>query len=139
MRRISLVPAMAALGLVASAVAYPAVGALAQGSALSILDGLTMGAWEVRPRGGGKVIRRICVKTGRELIQLRHRQPGCNRFVVEDGASGVTVQYACAGNGYGRTNIRRETSTLVQIESQGIAGSLPFEITAEARRVGKCS
>jgi len=116
----------------------PQIPVVAQDSGLAMLDGLTKGAWTVRLRGESTP-RRICVRTGRELIQIRHRQNGCNRFVVEDGASEVTVQYACAGDGYGRTNIRRETAGLVQIESQGIAGGLPFELTAEARRVGNCN
>ena len=59
--------------------------------------------------------------------------------MIEDGANAVTVQYTCQGSGYGRTQIKRETSRLVQIESQGIAGGLPFEFTAEARRVGDCA
>lgn len=138
MIRRSLTCGIAALGLAIGAVSGPAVGVFAQDSSLAMLDGLTKGAWEVRSRGGGET-RRICLKTGRELIQLRHRGAPCNRFVVEDGAKEVTVQYACAGNGYGRTSIRRETATLVQIESQGIAGKLPFEVSAEARRVGSCS
>jgi len=63
----------------------------------------------------------------------------CDRLVVEDGPSEVTVQYTCRGQGYGRTSIRRETSRLVQIQSQGIRNGLPFEFSAEARRVGDCS
>ena len=71
-------------------------------------------------------------------MQLRHAGSACSRFVVEDAADKVTVQYTCKGNGYGRTSIRRETSTLVQIESQGIQGGLPFQFKAEARRTGAC-
>ena len=59
--------------------------------------------------------------------------------MVQDNNSEVIVQYTCRGKGYGRTHIRRETSRLVQIDSQGIAGGLPFEFSAEARRVGDCS
>lgn len=116
----------------------PQVPATAQESGLSMLDGLAKGSWAVRTRGE-TTTRPICVRTGRELIQIRHRQNGCNRFVVEDGANEVTVQYACPGNGYARTSIRRESADLVQIESQGIADGLPFELTAEARRVGSCN
>ena len=109
----------------------------AQAPALAMLDGLTKGQWEIRFRDGSGS-RKICVRTGRELIQLRHANPNCNRFVVEDSANEVTVQYTCKGDGYGRTNIRRETASLVQIQGQGIDGSLPFEFTAEARRMGAC-
>ena len=58
--------------------------------------------------------------------------------MVEDAAGEVTVQYSCPGDGYGRTNIRRESGSLVQIESQGIADGRPFQFTAEARRTGAC-
>lgn len=128
---------LALLGAAALAISAVWVApAIAQAS-LAMLDSIERGSWEVRDRDGGAG-RRICVRSGRELIQLQHRGSGCNRFIVEGGASAVTVQYTCRGNGYGRTSIRRETGTLVQIESQGIAGGKPFQFSAEARRVGAC-
>ncbi len=111
--------------------------ATSQVNTLAMLDRLDRGEWQIRYRDEGDV-RRICLRTGHDLIQLRHRQAGCSRYVVEDNAGAVTVQYSCHGNGYGRTSIRRESSTLVQIESQGIADGRPFQFTAEARRVGAC-
>lgn len=80
----------------------------------------------------------MCIDHARRFIQLRHQADTCDRFVVEDGTNDVTVQYTCRGRGYGRTHIRRETSRLVQIDSQGIANGLPFEFTVEARRIGDC-
>jgi len=113
--------------------------ASAQAPGLAMLDKLDRGEWVVRFRDGSDA-RRLCVRSGRELIQLRHSQPGCSRYVVEDGASAVTVQYTCKGKGYGRTSIRRESATLAQLDSQGIAADgLPFQFTAEARRVGTCT
>ena len=129
--------AFSVFALIGVCTAIAATPGLAQGDTLAMLSSLDKGEWVVRERGTDRQ-RRICVRTGHELIQIRHRQGRCNRFVVEDGASQVTVQYACSGNGYGRTNIRRETASLVQIESQGFSGQLPFEVTAEARRVGNC-
>jgi hypothetical protein len=119
----------AALGLV--------VPVLAQGTGLTMLATLTKGEWTIRQRGGAPE-RRICLKSGAELIQLMHRENGCSQFIVEDGAARVTVQYTCPGNGYGRTSIRRETGALVQLESQGIHSGMPFQLTAEARRTGPC-
>ncbi len=87
---------------------------------------------------GGNV-RKICLRTGREFLQLRHPGTNCNRFVVENSASDVTVQYTCRGNGYGRTHIRKESTGLVQIDGQGIAGGKPFQFTAEARQTGRCN
>lgn len=105
---------------------------------MAMLDQLESGKWELRLRDAGNATQQMCVSSGRRFIQLRHPADTCERFVVQDGASDVTVQYTCRGRGYGRTHIRRETSRLVQIESQGIAEGLPFQFTAEARRVGDC-
>lgn len=109
----------------------------AQGNGLAMLGTLTKGEWTIKQRGRAPD-RKICVKSGAELIQLMHRESGCNQFIVEDGAARVTVQYTCPGNGYGRTSIRRETGALVQLESQGIHRGMPFQMTAEARRTGSC-
>ncbi len=125
---------MLALGASLAVVAAPA---LAQAS-LAMLDSLDKGGWELRYRDGS-TSRKVCLRSGHEFIQLRHRGSGCNRFVVEDGAREVTIQYTCRGNGYGRTSIRKETASLVQIDSQGIADGKPFEFSAEARRTGACS
>lgn len=111
--------------------------AAAEAPALTMLDNLTPGNWELRDRKSGEV-RQLCLKNGRDLIQIKHRQPPCNRFVVDNGASSVTVQYTCRGNGYGRTTIRSETPTLVQVSTQGIADGRPFDLAIEARRTGAC-
>ena len=125
--------ATVAIGLAASLM----LPAAAQSPSLAMLDQLTRGEWEVRDRDTQEK-RKVCVRTGRELIQLRHLGLRCDRIVVEDGPREVTVQYTCRGKGYGRTNIRQETRSLVQIEGQGIAGTTHFEFTAEARKVGSC-
>ncbi len=124
----------AAVGMIALGLALPVA---AQSDGLAMLNGLTKGEWTVKHRDGS-ADKKICVRTGQELIQLRHSEGDCSRFVVEDAASKVTVQYTCPGNGYGRTDIRKETGGLVQIESQGIANGLPFQFAAEARRTGSC-
>jgi len=109
----------------------------AQAPELAMLDSLTKGAWNLRIREDGSQ-QKICVRDGREFIQLRHRQPGCSRFVVQDGADEVVVHYTCRGAGDGRTSIRRESTSLVQIRSQGIEGGTPFSFSAEARHTGSC-
>lgn len=125
------------MAVAAAALGVAALPALAQGNGLAMLGTLTKGEWTIKFRDGAPD-RKICLRSGQELIQLRHRESGCNQFVVEDGAAKVTVQYTCPGNGYGRTSIRRETPALVQLESQGIEGGLPFQFVAEARRTGSC-
>ena len=129
--------ALALGGLAAAAAVGAALPVLAQGNGLAMLGTLTKGEWTIKQRGRA-ADRKICLKSGAELIQLMHRENGCSQFVVEDGAARVTVQYTCPGNGYGRTSIRRETGALVQLESQGIHDGVPFQMTAEARRSGSC-
>lgn len=109
----------------------------AQGDALAMLAKLPRGQWMVSSSDGGPS-RSICLGDVSQLVQLRHAGSACSRYVVEDAPGKVTVQYTCKGNGYGRTSIRKETSTLLQIESQGIEGGLPFQFRAEARRTGAC-
>jgi hypothetical protein len=125
---------LAPLGLAVALVAIPLAGYSAE---LGMLDSLAKGAWNLHLRDGGED-QRICLRDGREFIQLRHKQAGCSRFVVEDTANEVVVQYTCRGNGYGRTSIRREGSDVVQIESQGIIDGAPFAMSGEARRNGSC-
>jgi hypothetical protein len=121
----------------AGALAGLALPVLAQGNGLAMLGTLAKGEWTIRQRGGAPD-RKVCVRSGAELIQLMHRESGCSQFVVEDGVARVTVQYTCPGNGYGRTSIRRETPALVQLESQGIESRTPFQLIAEGRRTGSC-
>jgi hypothetical protein len=123
--------------LSAGAGLWLAVPGLAQGNGLAMLGTLTKGEWTIKQRTGAPE-RKVCLKSGAELIQLMHRESGCSQFVVEDAPARVTVQYTCPGNGYGRTSIRRETPALVQLESQGIHDGMPFQMTAEARRTGPC-
>lgn len=110
----------------------------AQKTALAMLDRVEAGRWELRTRDAGGSVERLCIQDGRRLIQLRHVQTQCERFVVDDQANDVTVQYTCRGKGYGRTHLRLENPRLVQIETQGIAEGLPFNAVIEARRIGDC-
>lgn len=125
------------LAVLAAALVGLAVPVVAQAPELAMLSSLTQGNWELRLRSDNSR-RTICVRTGRELIQLQHPQAGCSHFVVEDEPGEVTVQYTCRGDGYGRTSIRREGSGLVQVSSQGIQGGMPFSLAGEARRIGPC-
>jgi hypothetical protein len=118
--------------------ALAGVGALgAQDGELDMLASLQRGQWTVTSQDGGPT-RSLCLGNPAQLLQLRHAGRACNRYVVEEEADKVTVQYNCRGSGYGRTTIRRETAALVQIESQGVARGAPFQFRAEARRTGAC-
>jgi len=126
--------------LLAATLAVIAMGGPAQGQrpALTMLDALDHGRWELRLRGADGGTEQVCLGDPRRLIQLRHPALPCERLVVSDGPDEVTVQYTCRGHGYGRTHIRRESNRLIQIDSQGIANGLPFSFAAEGRRVGDC-
>ncbi len=117
---------------------FAATASLAQGPKLQLLDKLQPGMWEMRFRDGSAA-RRMCLTSGRQLIQIRHPGASCQTQVVEDAPESVTVTYTCLGAGYGRTTVRMETSALAQLESQGIASGLPFDFAAEVRRVGACT
>ncbi|TCM16948.1 hypothetical protein EDF56_10660 [Novosphingobium sp. PhB165] len=124
------------IGLACIGLAAVSLPAAAQKKPLAMLDQLERGTWEFRGLRDGA--RKLCVRNGRDLIQLRHPGEDCHTVVVDDRANEVTVQYTCTGRGFGRTHVRRETNALVQIDSQGIANGQPFAFVTEARRVGDC-
>ena len=137
MRTVSYASVTGVLGPLGLAALLAAVPLAVDAAELGMLDSLAKGAWNLRIRDDGSE-QRICVRDGRELIQLRHKQAGCSRFVVQDDTDEVVVQYTCRGNGYGRTSIRREANGLVQVQSQGIVDGAPFSISGEARHSGSC-
>ncbi|WP_246524744.1 DUF3617 domain-containing protein [Sphingobium phenoxybenzoativorans] len=120
---------MTAGGAVAAPLQAPVIGGLST---------LETGDWELRSREPGGKIRHICLADARQLLQLRHPGRNCSRFVVTDTAAQVVVTYDCAAAGSGRTALRIETPRLVQIQSQGIADSAPFDFAMEGRRIGAC-
>lgn len=128
-------PAFALAGIAVAMLVAPVA---AQGPELAMLDGLRHGSWDIKLRGEGSASSKVCLRNGRELIQLRHRQASCNRVIVDDAPGVITVHYSCPGNGYGQTTIRRESATIVQISSQGVAGNAPFNFNAEGRYAGGC-
>lgn len=128
---------IAGIGLAALVMAAaPAAG---QRQALVMLDRIQTGQWELVARDGSRARERVCLRDGRRLIQWRHPASTCERLIVDDTATEVTVQYTCRGQGFGRTSIRMETSRLFQMQTQGIANGLPFDFAAEGRYIGPCA
>ncbi len=123
-------------GCAASMIGAPASFAVRQ--ELALLDRLQTGQWEMRDRDATGGRSRLCIDSGRQLIQLRHMHETCKSFTIEDTAEAVTVQYTCPGHGFGRTRVRFENAQLAQVETQGVAHGLPFDMSTEARRVGTC-
>lgn len=127
--------AFAVSAMTAVSFAAPAVG---EKPTLGMLNDLDRGRWELREHGNGADVTRMCLGDARRLIQLRHPGDNCQRLIVTDSSSEVTVQYTCPGRGYGRTHIRRETNSLIQMDIQGVANGLPFSSSFEGRKVGDC-
>ena len=111
----------------------------AQTPALALLERLERGQWQLRDRDSSAPPRLMCITDARAFLQLHHPGAQCSRYVVEDTAGSVTVQYTCSGGGSGRTTVVRETDRLVQIDTQGVARGAPFADSIEARRVGSCT
>ncbi|WP_336974279.1 hypothetical protein [Sphingobium aromaticiconvertens] len=105
---------------------------------MKALHQLEPGQWELRERGAGSEVRRLCVSDLEQLLQFRHGRASCKRFIVTDTPRELVVTYDCGVSGSGRTALRTETSRLAQIQAQGIADGAPFEMAVEARRVGIC-
>lgn len=123
-----------------TAVLLVAVPVAAQAPSLAMLNTLERGQWQLRDRDdANSPVRNICLGDARVFLQLRHERAQCSRYVIEDEARSVTVHYTCPGAGHGRTTIRKETSRLVQIDTQGIANGSPFSLAYEARRTGPCT
>lgn len=128
------------LGMLALCAAGLSVGAArALPQRLAMLSTLERGGWTLRiDDGGAETDRRICLHRGTEFLQIQHPGEPCRRYVLEDQPTRVVIQYSCRGGDFGRTEIRRESAGLVQIESQGMEDGRPFSVRAEARRSGQC-
>ncbi len=132
----AFVAAGAFSGLVAGAAVAASVSASAPLKALLLVQ---PGQWEIRSRDNPDANRSFCMADPKVLLQLRHPNNLCTRYVISDDRRMATVQYSCASSGSGRTTIRVETPRLVQIDTQGVADQSPFAFSAEARRVGDCT
>ena len=117
------------------------VGVPAHGLAVSDIAALAKierGRWEVVRSGADKTPRSLCLGDPMLLTQLEHGPGACTRELVESADGGGTVQYRCAGRGFGHTRIRIETPRWVRVDTQGIVDGRPFAWRGEARRVGRC-
>lgn len=105
---------------------------------LLLFSQLEKGQWTLTERGHPAPWRTICFGRMSEMLRPVHRSGDCNQFVIENKPNRATIHYSCTGTGHGHTIIRRETSRLVQIETQGIVNGRPFDHSIEARRTGSC-
>ncbi len=104
----------------------------------SVLATIEPGQWQLTDTDSDAG-RSLCVRDPRVLLQLGH--PGttqCSRFVVSQSPRELTVHYTCPGAGHGRTTVGLVTPRSIKLETQGIAGGLPFQQNYAARRTGDC-
>ena len=120
--------------------ALTAAAGLIAGVAIAAPLGLTAGRWQLHEIGTGAPARFVCVRDPAQLIQLNHPGVACTRFTIDDSPGHLTVQYKCAGAGYGRTTITVEQPDLIRVDTQGIApNGQPFDMSYEGRRTGDCA
>lgn len=115
--------------------------AVAQGGDLSLLDSLDRGMWQLRSVGGSApttIASQICLGDPIRLTQMQHGTTDCSHYVVRSQPNSVTVSYSCKGQGQGLTTIRKESSKLIHIQSQGIRNNAPFSFSVEGRKTGAC-
>jgi hypothetical protein len=106
-------------------------------SSPSVLSQISSGLWEISGKGGAPTTR-LCIAQPPLLAQIEHRSAKCTRTVVRDDSDSAVIEYACAGGGFGHSEVTVLTPRSVRIETQGIADSAPFAYVAHARRIGAC-
>ena len=115
-----------------------AVAAPAQTPAMALLDGLMQGEWTLKERGSRGPGKKVCLGNPELLLQIQHGNANCTRYVIENSPRKLRVSYKCGGSGHGVTQIKQESSSLVQISTQGISNGDPFTFEFEGRRTGSC-
>lgn len=104
----------------------------------SVLATIEPGQWQLHDTDDDSR-RNLCVRDPRVLLQLGHADTAqCSRFVVSQSPRELTIHYTCPGAGHGRTTIGLVTPRSIKLETQGIAGGLPFQHVYAARRTGGC-
>lgn len=114
------------------------VSAPAQAPGLALLDGLQKGEWTLKTRGSPGSGKKVCLGDPAVLLQIQHSGVDCSRYVIQDTPGSVRVSYKCGSSDHGVTTIKRESSGLVQIQSQGIKSNAPFSFNLEGRKTGAC-
>lgn len=109
------------------------------GPPLALFSTLESGQWQFREHGkpGGSA-RLVCLGDPSRFIQIAHGEDNCTTYVISNSVQSLSVAYKCPGRGHGTTEIRKETSKLIQLRTQGIRDSAPFAIEMEGRRIGRC-
>lgn len=135
MKGLKLIKTISASAAVLAGFAIPVP---AQTPGLPLLDGLAQGEWTLKERGSRDPGKKVCLGNPELLLQIQHGNAACTRYVIENSPRKLRVSYKCGGAGHGVTEIKLESSSLVQIYSQGIRNDAPFSVNFEGRRTGSC-
>jgi len=95
------------------------------------------GEWEVA-KSASERGERTCLPDPAILIQWEHRAEQCKQTIVSASLDRAEVHYTCGGGGFGTSRVEVLTPRSIKINTQGIAGGLPFSYIIHARRVGAC-
>ena len=112
--------------------------ALAAGPHPAALAPASPGLWEIDGVPGAKAPARECVGSLETLARFEHRSRACSQRVLTDAGTSAVIEYRCGASEFGRSKLTLITPRSLRIETQGISGSLPFNYTLQARRVGDC-
>jgi hypothetical protein len=121
----------------AGALALLAVAAAPVGEPQALVP-TSPGLWEITGQPLAARPLRLCVRNMASLAQLEHRGSRCARVVIRDLPTRTEIHYTCVGGGFGQSKIERMTPRSLRVETQGIAGSAPFNYAFQARRFGEC-
>jgi len=138
-RKSGLKPQWLAILLASAVLGFATPGIAMMQGTIPWLGNLETGLWEIKDRKTGDIVDKICIRDAKQLLQLRHSGPLCQREILRQDNSHAYVYYQCGAKGHGYTNIIMEGGGLMQITSQGLYDNSPFDFSAEARRIGKCS
>ncbi len=139
--------------MIKSKIIFPSIGMLAlligtftvalpssvQAQNSNILSSLKSGLWQFREKArGNDIVDAICIGDVNKMIKIKNKNDRCTIKMLSQSGNSATYEYSCVGKGKGRTIIRKETSGLVQISSQGITDGQLFDFKLEARHAGSC-
>ncbi|MEW4467129.1 hypothetical protein AB1K62_04770 [Parasphingorhabdus sp. JC815] len=113
------------------------ISATAHSSELTLLSSLQKGEWTLKERGS-QTSKKLCLGDPAILLQIQHSGAACSRYVIQDKPGILRVSYKCGSSDHGVTTIKRESSGLIQLQSQGIKANAPFSLNYEGRRTGSC-
>lgn len=110
-------------------------GAVVAQASPQILGFLSDGQWALKPVGrSGAESRAICLGAAvAPLAQIEHRGQTCRITTQEISPREVAFSYDCGAGNNGYTRVRAETNKLVQVDTQGFKGNMPFHNRYEAR------